>query len=142
MKKYTKQTRDDNKKWYIVNAEGKVLGRVASTVASVIRGKEKATFSYEANNGDYVIIINADKIKVTGNKENNKIYRHHTNYPGGLKETTFDKKIARHPTFPLEAAIKGMLPQTSLGRRLFKNVKIYAGEKHPHTGVNPVELKI
>jgi len=141
MNSYTKQVADTNKKWYILDATGLILGRVATAVASIIRGKEKPSFGMATNNGDYVIIINADKIKVTGKKAKNKVYRHHTSYPGGLKETTYDKKIQKNPTFPLEVAIKGMLPHNSLGRKVFKNVKIFSGSEHPYTGVNPIELK-
>lgn len=129
------------RKWYIVNAEGKVLGRLAAKVAAVIRGKNKANFVPHQEIGDFVVIINADKIAVTGRKADEKIYYRHTGYMGGLKSNSFNKLIERHPTMPLEKAIKGMLPKGPLGRKMAKNVKIYAGSKHPHSAQNPIPLE-
>jgi len=124
------------RKWFLIDAEEKVLGRVAARIVSILRGKEKAIFTPNQEVGDYVVVINAGKIAVTGNKATDKLYRHHTGYPGGLKTENFEKLAERHPTSPLELAIKGMLPKGPLGRKLLKNVKIYAGAEHPHVAQN------
>ena len=128
--------------WYVIDAAGKPLGRVAAKVASVLRGKHKATYARNQEMGDFVVIINADKVAVTGNKFNDKLYHHHTGYVGGLKTFTFEKKIQRHADAPLMLAIKGMLPKGPLGRAILKNVKIYAGTEHPHAAQNPQPLDI
>jgi large subunit ribosomal protein L13 len=128
------------RKWYIIDAEGKVLGRVAAKVASILRGKNKANFVPHQEIGDFVVVVNADKIVVTGRKTHQKIYYRHTGYVGGLKTNTFEKLIIRHPTMPLETAIKGMLPKGPLGRKMAKNAKIYAGTDHPHSAQNPLAL--
>jgi len=125
------------RKWYIIDAEGKVLGRVAARVAAIVRGKNKAIFVPHQEIGDFVVVINAEKIVVTGRKAQQKMYYRHSGYPGGLKEQNYEKAIAQHPTMPLESAIKGMLPKGPLGRKLAKNVKIYAGTSHPHSGQKP-----
>ena len=130
------------RKWLLINADGKVLGRVAARVASILRGKEKAVFAPNEEIGDYVVIINADKIVVTGNKTSEKQYHHHTGYVGGLKTVSFEKLIQKHPTSPLELAIKGMLPKGPLGRKLLKNAKIYAGSEHPHAAQNLQEIEL
>ncbi|HON13805.1 MAG TPA: 50S ribosomal protein L13 [Treponema sp.] len=130
------------RKWYVIDAEGKVLGRVAAKVASILRGKNKATFAPHQELGDYVVVINADKIVVTGRKPTQKMYYHHTGYVGGMKSTNFESLIARHPADPLELAIKGMLPKGPLGRKLFKNVKVYAGANHPHAAQNPQVIEL
>jgi large subunit ribosomal protein L13 len=127
--------------WYLIDAKGKRLGRIAARVASIIRGKHKAIYSPHMDTGDYVVIINADKVDVTGRKRNDKIYYRHSGYPGGLKSESFSTIINRRPTFPLEAAIKGMLPKGRLGRKLFNHVKIYAGETHPHEAQKPEILE-
>jgi large subunit ribosomal protein L13 len=129
------------RKWYIIDAEGKVLGRVAAKIASIVRGKNKAIFVPNQEIGDFVVVINADKIVVTGRKPLQKMYYRHTGYVGGLKTTTYEKLIAQHPTRPLEYAIKGMLPKGPLGRKMAKNVKIYAGTSHPHGAQNPIILE-
>jgi large subunit ribosomal protein L13 len=129
------------RKWYVINAEGQVMGRVAAKAATIVRGKNKAIFVPNQEIGDFVVIINAEKIIVTGRKTKQKTYYHHTGYVGGLKTTTFEKLIARHPTMPLENAIKGMLPKGPLGRKLAKNVKIYAGTNHPHSSQKPVPIE-
>jgi large subunit ribosomal protein L13 len=128
--------------WYVIDADGKSLGRVAVKAASMLRGKNKPTFEPSQETGDFVVIINADKVNVTGRKRQNKMYYHHTGFPGGLKESTFAKLIERHPESPLELAIHGMLPKGPLGRKLFKNVKIYAGPSHPHTAQAPIAIEI
>jgi large subunit ribosomal protein L13 len=129
------------RKWYIIDAEGKVLGRVAAKVASIVRGKNKAIFVPHQEIGDFVVVINADKIVVTGRKEQQKMYYRHSGYPGGLKSNNFEKLIARHPTMPLEIAIKGMLPKGPLGRKMAKNAKLYAGTKHPHVSQKPAPIE-
>jgi len=134
--------RDAVRNWYVIDAANKPLGRVAAKVASVLRGKNKATFAPNQEMGDFVVIINADKVAVTGAKSTDKIYYHHTGYVGGLKSFTFEKKIERHPEAPLMLAIKGMLPKGPLGRSLLKNVKVYAGSDHPHTAQNPQPLEV
>jgi len=130
------------RKWYIVDAAGKRLGRVAAKVASILRGKHKPIYTPHQEVGDYVIIVNADKVVVTGNKRKDKLYYHHSGQPGGLRVESFEKVIQKKPTYPLEVAIKGMFPKNRLGRKLFKNVKIYAGEVHPHGAQKPEPLQI
>ncbi|MCL2758745.1 MAG: 50S ribosomal protein L13 [Treponema sp.] len=129
------------RKWYILDAEGKVLGRVAAKVASIVRGKNKTNFVPHQEIGDFVVVINADKIVVTGRKAEQKMYYRHTGYVGGLKANNFEAVIARHPEMPLENAIKGMLPKGPLGRKMAKNVKIYAGTEHPHASQKPVPIE-
>jgi large subunit ribosomal protein L13 len=129
------------RKWFVIDAEGKVLGRVAARAAAIVRGKEKAIFAPHQEVGDFVVVINADKIAVTGRKAQQKLYRHHSGYVGGLKSVTFERLIARHPASPLELAIKGMLPKGPLGRKLLNNVKVYAGTDHPHAAQNPQPIE-
>ena len=119
------------RKWYVIDAEGKVMGRVAAKVASIVRGKNKAIFAPHQEMGDYVVVINADKVNVTGRKTQQKMYYRHSGYVGGLKAVNFEKLIARHPTQPLENAIKGMLPKGPLGRKLAKNAKYTPGQRIP-----------
>lgn len=128
--------------WYVIDAAGKPLGRVAAKVAYVLRGKHKASFTPNVEMGDFVVIINADKVAVTGAKATDKMYYHHTGYVGGLKANNFLKTIERHPEDPLKLAIKGMIPNGRLGRRLLTNVKIYAGAEHPHAAQNPQPLEV
>jgi large subunit ribosomal protein L13 len=125
------------RKWFVIDAEGKVLGRVAAKAASIVRGKEKAIFVPHQEVGDFVVIINAEKAALTGRKPVNKLYYHHTGYAGGLKEINYEKLSVRHPASPMELAVKGMLPKGPLGRKLLKNIKVYAGPKHPHAAQNP-----
>lgn len=129
------------REWYVLDAEGKMLGRVAAQVAAMLRGKTKPQFSPMWEIGDYVVIVNADKIGVSGSKRTEKLYHRHSGFMGGLKTVTFTKLIERHPEMPLELAIKGMLPKGPLGRKMLKNVKIYAGNKHPHAAQNPKKLE-
>jgi large subunit ribosomal protein L13 len=128
------------RKWFLIDAEGKILGRLAAKAASIARGKEKAIFAPHHELGDYLVLINAEKIAVSGRKYEEKLYHHHTGYPGGLKTTTYRKLIERRPIAPLEAAIRGMLPKGPLGRKIFKNIKIYAGSEHPHAAQNPEKI--
>ena len=125
------------RKWFLIDAAGKRLGRVATEVVRLLRGKHRPYYTPHQEVGDFVVIINADKIEVTGNKAQRKIYYRHSGYPGGLKSETFSDLLARKPEAPLEKAIKGMLPKGPLGRKLFKNVKVYAGSEHPHSAQTP-----
>ena len=131
-----------DRKWYIVDATNIPLGRVASQVAAVLRGKNKTIYTPHVDTGDYVIVINTDKMILTGNKLNDKKYFHHSGYPGGLKEVTYKDLMAKKSDFALERAIKGMLPKNSLGKKMFKKLKAYKGSEHPHQAQQPVELKI
>ncbi|MCM1321814.1 MAG: 50S ribosomal protein L13 [Bacteroides sp.] len=133
---------DAAREWFIIDAADKPLGRIAAKAAAVLRGKHKATYTPNQEMGDYIVIINADKVAVSGNKETDKIYYHHTGFVGGLKSFPFNKKIERHPEAPLMIAIKGMLPKGPLGRRMLSNVKVYAGAEHPHAAQNPKPLEI
>ena len=130
------------KKWYLIDAEGKNLGRVAVAAARILRGKNKVEYVPHQDMGDYVIIINAAKASVTGTKMEDKIYYRHSMYPGGLKAESLEKMLQRKPTYPMEHAIKGMLPHGRLGRKLFTNVKIYAGAEHPHMAQKPIAVEI
>lgn len=130
-------TEKAERKWYIVDAKDQVLGRLAAQVASVIRGKNKPTFTPNADTGDFVIVINADKVKVTGKRPLLKLYRHHSGYPGGLKTKTYAEVMSSTPEFVIENAVRGMLPKTRLGKQLGKKLKVYAGEDHPHQAQKP-----
>ncbi|HLN63230.1 MAG TPA: 50S ribosomal protein L13 [Symbiobacteriaceae bacterium] len=130
------------RKWYVVDAEGKTLGRLASKVAAVLRGKHKPTFTPHTDAGDFVIIINADKIAVTGKKMEDKIYRRHSGFPGGMKETKLKDMLVRRPERPLELAIKGMLPHNRLGADMYRKLKVYAGSEHPHAAQKPEVLEV
>jgi len=133
---------DIERKWFIIDAEGKAIGRIAAKAASIVRGKEKAVYAPHWETGDFVVIINAEKAALTGRKPVQKLYRHHTGYPGGLKTVNFQKLAEKHPESPLEHAVKGMLPKGPLGRKLLKNVKVYAGKDHPHAAQNPQVIEI
>jgi large subunit ribosomal protein L13 len=133
---------DVDRKWYIIDAEGQVLGRVATKVATVLRGKNKPQYTPHQEVGDYVIVINASKIKVSGGKEFKKIYYHHSTHIGGIKGESYQSLLKRRPGRPLELAIKGMLPHTPLGYKLFTNVKIYGGDRHPHAAQQPQALSV
>jgi large subunit ribosomal protein L13 len=141
MKTIFPNPKDIEHKWYLIDAEGKRLGRLAVRVADILRGKTKPTYSPHMDTGDSVIVVNAGKVVVTGRKKTDKLYHRYSGYPGGLTTETFGKVINRKPTFPLEHAIKGMLPKGPLGRRLFNNVKVYAGPSHPHEAQKPEKLE-
>lgn len=128
--------------WYIVDASGKTLGRLATRIATVLRGKNNPGYVPFMDNGGFVIVVNAEKIHVTGNKREDKTYWRHTGYPGGLKLTSFKEAMEMDPTFPVRNAVKGMLPHNRLGRRLLKKLKIYAGPQHPHKAQQPKQLEI
>ena len=134
--------KDITRKWYIIDASGKRLGRVAVKAANLLRGKHKPEYAPHQEVGDYVIIINADKVEVTGNKRDRKMYYRHSGYPGGLTAERFSDMIQRKPTYPMEHAVKGMLPHNRLGRKLFTNLKVYAGENHPHAAQKPETVEI
>lgn len=140
MKTYLTPVNEIEKKWYVVDAENKVLGRLASEIASRLRGKHKPTFSTFIDNGDFIVVTNAEKIVLTGNKMNDKKYYHHTGYIGGIKETTAKELLAKHPTDLITKAVKGMLPKNKLGRAQLKKLKVYAGKNHPHAAQEPADL--
>jgi large subunit ribosomal protein L13 len=125
------------RKWYVIDAEGRNLGRMASEVASILRGKKKPTSTPYVDCGDYVIVINAEKVAVTGKKRHDKIYKRHTGYPGGLRECTFEELMEKHPTEAVRHAVKGMMPKGKLGRQMFKKLKVYAGPEHEHQAQKP-----
>lgn len=131
-----------DRKWYVVDAEGKTLGRLASEVAKVLRGKNKAIFTPHIDTGDYVIVVNADKVKVTGKKLDQKIYYHHSDYIGGMKETTLREMMNKHPERVIEYAVKGMLPKGPLGRQMIKKLYVYAGPEHKQQAQKPEVLEI
>lgn len=133
---------DISREWYIVDAEGKTLGRLATTIAAVLRGKTKPTFAPHMDMGDFVIVVNADKVKVTGKKETEKFYYRHSNYPGGLRKVSLRDVRQRHPERILQAAVRGMLPRNTLGEMQFKKLKVYAGPNHPHQSQKPKELAV
>lgn len=142
MKTYSANEQSVKRDWYVVDADGKTLGRLASELATRLRGKHKPVYTPHADTGDYIVVINAEKVKVTGNKAKDKMYYRHTGFPGGIKEANFEKLIARKPELVLETAVKGMLPHNPLGRAMFRKLKVYAGAEHPHTAQQPQPLDI
>jgi large subunit ribosomal protein L13 len=142
MKTFTPKPEDVQRKWWVVDAEGKVLGRLASEIATVLRGKRKAIYSPHLDTGDFVVVINADKIRLTGNKEETKQYFRHTGYMGGEKFIPFKDMLAQHPERVIELAVKGMLPKNNLGRLMRRKLKVYAGPNHPHEAQQPQPLEI
>ena len=139
MKSYIAKPAEVERKWYVIDAEDKTLGKIASEVASILRGKKKPIYTPHVDTGDYVIVINAEKVRVTGKKEEQKIYKSHSGYPGGLKETTLRELRAKKPGEIIRHAVKGMMPKGKLGRQMFKKLRVYAGPEHPHTAQNPEE---
>lgn len=137
MKSYMAKAETVERKWYVIDAEDQVLGRLATQIATLLRGKHKAEYTPFVDTGDYVVVINADKIRVTGKKAQQKLYRRHSGYMGGLKEVPYEQMLEKHPERILEAAVKGMLPKNSLGRKMFKKLKVYAGPDHPHAAQKP-----
>lgn len=137
MRTYMAKAQEIDRKWYILDAEGKSLGRVATEAARLLRGKHKPTFTPHVDTGDYVIVINADKAVLTGNKLDQKVMYHHSGYPGGLKETPYRKLMAEKPERAMEAAVRGMLPKNRLGRKMIKKMKVYAGAEHVHQAQKP-----
>ncbi len=131
---------DADQKWYLIDAKDKVLGRLAAKVARIIRGKEKAIFTPNMDTGDFVVVINADKLRMTGKREEQKTYFSYSGYPGGTKVRSFSELMAKKPEFVFETAVKGMLPKNRLGRKIIKKLKVYAGESHPHSAQKPEVL--
>jgi large subunit ribosomal protein L13 len=136
-KTYVTKQEDVQREWYVVDASGQTLGRLASQVARILRGKHKPIYSPSVDTGDHVIVVNAEKVHVTGRKLDQKIYYRHSGYPGGLKEITLRNLLQKHPTRVIEHAVRGMLPKNRLGRRMFKKLKVYAGPDHPHAAQRP-----
>ncbi|GFN36898.1 50S ribosomal protein L13 [Tepidimicrobium xylanilyticum] len=137
MKSYMANPNEIERKWYVIDAEGKVLGRLASEVASILRGKNKPIYTPHVDTGDYVIIINADKVKLTGKKLDQKEYRYHSGYPGGLKSVPYRKLMDKNPEKAIHLAVRGMLPKNRLGRKMIKKLKIYSGSEHNHEAQKP-----
>ena len=142
MKTYTAKPETVKREWFVIDAEGATLGRLATLVASHLRGKHKPEYTPHVDTGDYIVVINADKVAVTGTKSQNKMYYRHTGYPGGIREINFDDLQTRTPGRVVELAVKGMLPKNPLGRAMFTKLKVYAGTEHPHTAQQPKELKV
>lgn len=142
MKTYSPKASEIERQWYIVDAEGQTLGRMATQIATILRGKHKPTFTNHMDMGDYVIVINAEKVKVSGDKEESKFYYRHSGYPGGMRQTAYRDLIKKHPTRPVERAVRKMLPKNPLGEATFKKLKVYAGPDHPHLTQNPQVLRI
>ena len=140
MSSFIQKPAEVERKWYVVDAEGKTLGRMASEVAAILRGKNKQTFTQHVDCGDYVIVINAEKVVVTGKKRQEKIYKRHTGYPGGLRELTFEQLMEKHPEEVVKHAVKGMMPTGKLGRQMYKKLKVYAGPEHNHQAQKPEVL--
>ncbi|NKB76955.1 MAG: 50S ribosomal protein L13 [Gammaproteobacteria bacterium] len=142
MKTFSANPAEVKRDWYVVDANDKVLGRLASEIARRLRGKHKPEYTPHVDTGDYIVVVNAEKVAVTGNKYNDKMYYHHTGYPGGIKSANFRTMIENHPTRVIEKAVKGMLPRNKLGRAMFAKLKIYAGEEHNHHAQQPKTLGI
>jgi len=142
MKTFVAKPAEVKRDWYVVDADGLTLGRLATEIARRLRGKHKAEFTPNVDTGDYIVVVNAEKVAVTGRKANQKMYYRHTGYPGGLKSMSFNKMIDHKPEQIIELAVKGMIPRTPLGRTMLKKLKVYAGTEHPHTAQQPQELKI
>ncbi|HYH42660.1 MAG TPA: 50S ribosomal protein L13 [Burkholderiales bacterium] len=142
MKTFSAKSHEVTRDWYIVDATGKVLGRVATEIARRLRGKHKPEFTPHVDTGDYIVVVNAEKLRVTGNKAKDKLYHRHTTYPGGIRTTNFEKMQAKHPERVLTLAVKGMLPKGPLGYAMIKKMKIYPGESHPHAAQQPKPLQI
>lgn len=142
MKTYTVRKGDIKREWYVVDAQGKTLGRLASEIAQILRGKHKPIYVPHLDCGDYVIVVNAEKVRVTGRKLDQKFYYRHSGYPGGLKSTSLRDQLQKHPTRVLEAAVRGMLPKSRLGRAMIKKLKVYAGDSHPHQAQQPKALEL
>ena len=142
MKTYMANSNTVDRKWYVVDAKGKTLGRLSSEIAKILRGKHKPTYTPHVDTGDFVIVINADQVEVTGKKEEQKLYRRHTSYPKGLREVTFRQLMEKKPTEAIYLAVKGMLPHNSLGRAMLKKLKVYAGPDHKHEAQQPELLEL
>jgi len=142
VKTYTVGKGDIKREWYVVDAQGKTLGRLASEIAKILRGKHKPIYVPHLDCGDYVIVVNAEKVRVTGKKLDKKFYYRHSGYPGGLKSISLRNQLQKHPTRVMEAAVRGMLPKNRLGRAMIKKLKVYAGDSHPHQAQQPKALAL
>ncbi len=142
MKTYSAKAESVERSWYVVDAAGKTLGRLATEVASRLRGKHKPEYTPHVDTGDYIVVVNAEKVAVTGNKATKKIYYSHTEYPGGIKDISFEKLIEKAPERVIQSAVKGMLPKGPLGREMFRKLKIYVGSEHPHAAQQPQNLDL
>lgn len=142
MKTFQAKKEELDHQWYLVNAEGKVLGRMASELAKILRGRKKPTYTPHLDTGDFVVVVNAEKVVLTGKKMKDKIYYRHTGYPGGIREMRAEKLLAKKPTEMIRIAVKGMLPKNSLGRQMLRKLKVYAGPHHPHEAQRPIPIQI
>jgi len=142
MKTFVTKSAEVERSWLIIDADGQTLGRLATRIATLLRGKHKPTYSPSVDCGDYVVVLNADKIQVTGNRLDQKIYYRHSGYPGGLKQISLRDQLEKFPTRPVEDAVRGMLPKSKLGRKMFKKLKVYSGTEHPHNAQNPVPFEL
>jgi len=142
MKTFSAKPESVTRDWFVIDAEGKTLGRLATEIARRLRGKHKAEYTPHVDTGDYIIVVNAEKVQVTGNKASGKMYYSHTGYPGGIREISFEKLQARKPAMIIEKAVKGMLPKNPLGRAMFRKLKVYAGADHGHAAQQPQVLEI
>lgn len=142
MKSYMARPLEVERRWYVVDAEGQTLGRLATEIARILRGKNKPQYTPHVDTGDFVVVVNAEKVVVTGKKAEQKVYRRHSGYPGGLKETSYERMMERRPTEILRRAVKGMMPKTRLARQQLRKLKIYAGPEHPHVAQNPQPYEV
>jgi len=142
MKSYMARPLEVERRWYVVDAEGQTLGRLATEIARLLRGKNKPQYTPHVDTGDFVVVVNAEKVVVTGKKAEQKVYRRHSGYPGGLKETSYEQMMERRPTEILRKAVKGMMPKNRLARQQLRKLKIYAGPEHPHAAQNPQPYEV
>ena len=142
MKSYMARPLEVERKWFVVDAEGKHLGRLAAEIAKILRGKNKVQYTPHVDVGDFVVVVNAESVVVTGKKAEQRVYRRHSGYPGGMKETSYEQMLARKPTEILRKAVYGMMPKTRLARQQFRKLKIYAGPEHPHAAQDPQKLEV
>ncbi|CDZ77899.1 50S ribosomal protein L13 [Legionella massiliensis] len=142
MKTFSAKTHEVKRDWYVIDASDKVLGRLATEIARRLRGKHKAEYTPHVDTGDYIVVTNAEKVAVTGRKFKEKMYYHHSGFPGGIKSISFDKLQEKNPVRIIELAVKGMLPKNPLGREMYRKLKVYAGNEHPHTAQQPKQLEI
>ena len=142
MKTFSAKAEELARDWYVVDASDKTLGRLASEIAHRLRGKHKAEYTPHVDTGDYIVVVNAEKVRVTGAKATDKMYHHHTGFPGGLKSMSFEELVEKAPERIIQGAVKGMLPRNPLGRAMFKKLKVYAGNEHPHSAQQPQVLNV
>jgi large subunit ribosomal protein L13 len=142
MKSYMARPLEVERKWHVIDADGQTLGRLASEISRLLRGKNKTRYTPHVDTGDFVVVVNAEKVVVTGRKAEQKVYRRHSGYPGGLKETSYEQMLARKPTEVLRKAVHGMMPRTRLARKQFKKLKLYAGPEHPHSAQDPQPYEV